>query len=153
MNQYRSELDMFELWEVAKGLNYSCDAGQIEMACSQSEAVPEWLPMSIKIAINEIAKLRNGKPIHVMVNIVKPGSKVPPHTDLLPENVKGLKTERWHLAIKTNDQCFWWDIENGRIHFPEKTWNGPVNHQIQHTFFNEGTTERLHLVVDLLMRG
>ncbi len=82
-----------------------------------------------------------------MVNRLPAGCKVPVHTDIL---VHRQRRERWHLPVITNNRCLWWDKESGEVEFDIGYWHGPVTPWVDHKVENLGTTERIHLVIDLV---
>jgi hypothetical protein len=155
MEQYKSSMNLLKILEEAKLLDYHQDEGYVLMGNSQGQGIPEGfrkLP-EIWAAIAEIGQLRGLKPIHVMVNFLKPGAPVPKHRDfLLPTPLQPAEKpciERWHLAVVTNPGCFWWDSRNGEVHMPQGMWSGPVPYWLLHTVFNRGIEDRLHVAVDL----
>lgn len=140
--------------EAAK-LDYHVDNGNVHMGNGQGRGIPSGihnLP-GIGGAISEICGLRrNLTPVNVMINILKSGAPVPKHRDFIPPTkLQPVKPciERWHLAIETNDKCFWWDEVNKNTHFPVGFWSGPVPYWTEHTVINNGTADRLHIIVDL----
>lgn len=99
----------------------------------------------------EIGKWVNKKPIYLMINNLPPGITVPWHNDPMPE-----KVERWHLPLTTNDKCLF-EVQSVIQECPHKSyhmtlgkWWGPIRYWTKHRVSNGGTTERYHIVVDLL---
>jgi hypothetical protein len=134
------EVDMITFWE---------DGSKALMCNNQIDGIERFKPYKhIMSAVNEIATAKEGNPIGVMINKLCPGVIVPKHWD----NVPG-KPKRWHLPLITNPQSWWWDAlspDGVREHFELGIWVGPLPYWAKHQVGNEGTTERVHLVVDLL---
>lgn len=134
-------------------LDYHVDDGNVHMANGQGRGIPSWVKQAeIGKAVQEISLLRKLPPVNVMINILKPGAPVPKHRDFIPPTqLQHDKPciERWHLAVATNPDCYWWDEKSGDVEFPEGFWSGPVPYWLQHTFVNNGKSDRLHLIVDL----
>lgn len=139
----KTKLDLAKLVAEANDMTFWLDGSGAYMGMKPSAGVPI-LPPELSLAVQEIAKAEDSTPLHVMLNRVPPGIDVPKHTD----TVHGLP-KRWHLPIQTNPGCFFWDEINGERHFPLGEWCGPVPYSSLHTVWNHGTTERIHLVVDL----
>ena len=139
----KSSLDLVQLLAEAKDFEFWLDGSGAYMAMKPAAGVPP-LRDGLRAAVNEIATFRGKKPLNVMLNILPPGTKVPEHTDTVP----GLP-ERWHLPLATNRKCIFWSEISGETHYPLGIWSGPVPYNKLHTVWNLGTTERVHLVVDL----
>ncbi len=103
----------------------------------------------VKDAVKEIEEITGANVVNVMINLVPPGIEVPVHTDtLLPiGGVARPIIERWHLPILTNPTSAWWG-EDGPVHMSQGIWFGPVKYWRDHHVYNQGTTDRVHLVVD-----
>ena len=116
------------------------DGSGAQMAVTQHGGIPSWVPANV---LREIETLRSKVVRHVMLNKLTPGVIVPKHCD------PGERFERWHLPIKTNRDCWYWDARTGRIYLAPGFWHGPVEYWEEHQVGNEGATDRVHLVVDL----
>lgn len=124
------------------------------MICRPSDGIPNWIDSYpyIKVSILEISELRDQQPLHIMINRLKPGVEVPIHRDyILPTQTQRYQpcVERWHLPISSNDRCGWWDEDSGNQYPKLGEWFGPVPYWIPHKVWNFGTTDRIHLVIDL----
>lgn len=137
-------------------LDFNLDGSGAEMAFPPSSELPpesfmEPFPLIYEMVM-EIAYHRQLQPIHMMINRLKPGVIVPKHRDWLRNQPKDIvKIERWHLPVATNGRCWWWDESMGECRWimPAGSWHGPVPFWLQHQVGNEGTTDRIHLIVDL----
>lgn len=139
------------LLEECLKLTYKRDSTGVLMAEGYGQwcDIPE-MPPTIKEAVDGIALARRLKPIHVMVNRVEPGIKVPVHVDQVRRVKDGpfCQLERWHYAVQTNPLA-WLEWQGDRIHLDLNTWGGPYKYWLPHALGNDGTEERIHLVVDL----
>lgn len=142
----QTRLDLGELEDSIKYLPFWEDGSRMLMMNAPCEGIPKHLPSQIHRAILEIQFLTGLTPVHMMINKLPPCITVGVHTDTLTNNEK---MSRWHLPIKTNEQAFFWDEEEGQKHFPLGVWSGPVKYWIPHSVYNLGDEERIHLVVDL----
>lgn len=156
MNSTRSSLSLSALATEIPKLDFHLDGSGAEMAFRPSHGIPVWLSNghfpTIAAAISEIAALRGLPPVNLMVNRLAPGVDVPVHRDwLLPTPMQLHKptVERWHLPISTNPDAQFWERGVGYTHMPLGVWGGPVRYWNYHSVRNFGTTERVHLVVDL----
>lgn len=147
-----ARIDLAGLAEEIVALEYWLDGSGAEMSITQSGGIPQFVGPLVRAAILDIVKYRELPPKHIMINKLKPGVEVPVHTDTVAAgNYKTAHVSRWHLPIVTNEQCYWWDEELAReIHLEYGYWHGPIKHWMKHSVKNLGTTERVHLVVDLL---
>lgn len=139
---YPSKLDPKYIYSLTKNLKYRIDSTGVLMAWAQGGGL---IPGFESFAA-EIAQACNRKALHQMINILPPGCNVSEHKDpLIPPNVY---LERWHLPIKTNLMSFL--SENNRSYWLETGfWHGPLNYWESHSVRNNGSTERVHLIVDL----
>lgn len=99
--------------------------------------------------IAEISGKTGLTPLHLMVNILPPGLRVPEHRDwLAPSPLQGDKPclARWHLAL---DDGVWWDSLNGSMIFLPGYWYGPMPYWKYHSVSNESVTPRTNIIVDL----
>lgn len=149
----KTELDLDKLRLECKKLSFSLDGSGAEMFCVQSQRVPNNYPEILK-AVGEISGLRKLDPLYLMVNRLKPGVIVPVHRDFLvsagkQKNAKYPTFERWHLPVQTNEDCGFWDEENGHKIMKLGFWWGPVPYWKFHQVWNKGEYERIHLIVDL----
>ncbi len=149
----QTSLDLRELAREVEQLQFWLDGAGVHMSNRQSGGIPKVvrrLPVMMA-ALMEIAQIR-GQPYHnMMVNRLPAGVIVPKHRDSLEATRQGKypRLERWHLPIVTNDGCRWWDDHNGEVDMPAGAWYGPCPYWIDHAVANLGSTERVHLVVDL----
>jgi hypothetical protein len=107
---------------------------------------------TIKAAVQEISDLRKIPALHIMINVLPPDCDTKVHRDFLIPSKLGEKpcVERWHLAVKTNDQSVMWDeISDKEINVKAGMWYGPFPYWAKHYVANRGKTERIHVVVDL----
>ena len=146
MDRLKSNLDTASLVERALDLSWWADGSGAEMSFHASGGIPPHA-FPFKDAIEEIAMLRQLKPVHIMINRVPSGIVVPRHTD----KVRFDPDERWHLPLITNPQCYWADegTEWSLYHMVVGYWHGPVPRKMYHQVMNNGKTDRIHLVVDL----
>ncbi len=150
----KSKQNLADLVAATKMLQYFADEGRIDMAVTQSGGLPRDI-MDVSVfrhAVEEIAALRGLTPVNIMINKLSPGELVPRHRDWIrptPMQRHAPRVERWHLAIQTNENCFWWDEDGGRQHMPLGVWVGPVPYWLKHNAINEGDEVRIHILVDL----
>jgi len=145
MKRYKSSLLLEPLLAEVLELKYSLDGSGVLMAWSQS-VWPKAVGPEVERAVREICWLRDAGPLYLMVNRVPPGVRVGQHTDAL----KGRRrVERWHLAVRTNALCSWWDAVNGVVAMEQGVWYGPAKYWESHSIENLGSEERVHLIVDL----
>lgn len=146
MQNLRTSLDLPALLEEAAKQDFRRDGAGVDMAHNSDNGFPAWLPKAPRIqeAIAEIEGMVGGKATHIMLNRLRPHDNVLPHKDLMDVG------ERWHLPLVTNPKAFWWDeVENKDFHMEVGFWYGPVNYKADHSVWNDGETERIHLVVDV----
>lgn len=155
MQTYKSDVVCDELLVAVQQLSFWLDGSGAEMAVVPNGGLPNEVrsqPALVK-ALAEISGLTGLEPLHVMVNRLPPGVEVPKHRDFLkptPLQPRKFPTiERWHLPVVTNNLCFWWDENQGPVRFPVGFWTGPVPYWTNHSVWNKGVVERIHLVVDL----
>lgn len=139
----KTKLDVAKLLAEANEMTYWLDGSGAYMGMKPAAGIP-LLPPLLTQAVQEIGVLERKRPLNVMLNRLPAGVTVPKHTDTVPG-----KPVRMHLPLATNEHCFFWDELNGERHFPLGEWSGPVLYHIEHNVWNHGTTERIHLVVDL----
>lgn len=140
----------------ALSLNWTLDGSDAEMAYPPSGGIPRdmYRIPEIHRAVIEIGKIRGQEPLNVMINKLRPLVKVPIHRDWIkPTRYQKLKptVERWHLPLLTNIGAIFWH-ERGCLdgyHFPLGEWMGPIPYWLKHCVYNSGTSDRIHLVVDL----
>ena len=94
-----------------------------------------------------ICKLQPGKRLaRAMLVKLRAGGKIHPHID---QGVYAGVTERYHLPITTNDGA-WLKCGGEKYHLPA----GQVryfNKHVMHEGANDGSTDRVHLVVDFFI--
>lgn len=105
---------------------------------------PKWCkPWPIADAIFEIEQLLQMQVQHVQISRLNAGDRIGQHTD----EACG---ERWHLPITTNPECVFVDSGTGTVlHMGVGRWWGPVEYQRPHEVWNDGETDRIHLICDL----
>ena len=130
------------LYKALSDLPTTVDAGNVNMAYAQNTNPDVITDPYVRKAIEEIEQFTGGKAIGLMVNTLKAKQVSPIHTD------PG-EGDRYHLAITTNVQVNWWDEINGLVHFQLGYWYGPVPYRFKHQVYNDGKTDRLHLIVDI----
>lgn len=132
---------------------YWRDDSGAHMAVKPCGGIPDWLGTcpTLAAAVREIELLRGQRALHVMVNKLPPGTIVPVHSDTLAPTRQGERprVERWHLPLKTNPNCYFWDESDLWMHMALGSWWGPVPYWLPHSVENTGTADRIHLVVDL----
>jgi hypothetical protein len=84
----------------------------------------------------EIARMR--------LSYMNPGSSLFWHRDV-PPNKYGA---RLHIPLATNSQCLF-EFDNEQIHMPNDGSGYLVRINRRHRYVNNGTTRRLHLVMDI----
>lgn len=146
----KSQLLSNQLLKEIEGIHFWKDGSGAEMSVNQSGGLPFKSPL-LYLAIQEIGKLRNQLPLHMMINRLAPKVTVPKHTDTLKPTQQGEhpRLERWHLPIITSYHCGWWDEDNGIVPMMPGFWYGPVPYWREHYVWNHGTIERIHLIIDL----
>lgn len=127
--------------------HYFDGGGGVQMAVRQSEPIVlDHLTAKLKEAVQEIEEIRGRKAAYFMINRLPPGCIVDKHTDTLKAFGQ---LERWHLPIATNDQAWYHDEINDKINMKVGTWYGPVPYWELHNAGNEGSSVRVHFIVDL----
>lgn len=147
-----SALDIITLLIKANALEYWRDGSGAEMSITQSGGLPNAIVEPFRVAIEEIVKWRNKTPLHLMINNLPSGVTTPIHIDTVKSDNEGgrKRLERWHLPLLTNNECYWWDEETGNLKMLIGYWYGPMPYWINHKVWNLGSTNRIHLIVDLL---
>lgn len=110
-------------------------------------------PTDSIVVYREIQELRRelrfsvGNIAQIMLNKLPPLARLAPHKDGMPDN------PRFHLPLRTNPDAYWWDEHNNKVHMEAGNWYGPVPYcGILHAAFNDGDTDRIHLIVDFERR-
>lgn len=132
-----SKLDIPSLAEACSRLKYVVDGTGILMARGQFCGL---LP-DVQLAVDEVERITGLVAKHVMVNCMPPGTDSGWHVD------PGPRFERWHLAIRTNEQALL--FAPGALHLPLGHWHGPIKYWEEHRVVNRGKEPRVHLIVDL----
>lgn len=151
MIKIRSQLSNERLQSYLLSLNYHIDGSGAKMAVQPCE-MPEKIALLFQDAIEEIEKIRNLQSVYVMINKLESKITVPKHRDWLkgtPLQPNKPCLERWHLPIQTNEDAGYWDETHGCKHFDICYWHGPIPYWLNHFVYNVGSTDRVHLVVDL----
>lgn len=146
---YLSKLSMIDLHQRAKLLKYNKDSTGVLMAFGQGVGIKTTLFMDV---ITEIEEMRKSKVLNLMVNVLPAGVLIPSHIDYIPPTQHQINTptvERWHLPIYTNPDAYFWTSINGIFHMPSGYWSGPIKYWKPHGVLNYGSTERVHLIVDM----
>lgn len=132
-------------------LPFKMDGSGAEMAFKPSNGIGD-LPPILKSLVLEIALFRDQPPLNLMVNKLGPGVRVANHRDWIhPTRHQGKwpTVERWHFPVVTNLEAWFWCEAKGFVHFEAGYWTGPVPYWDLHGVQNFGTTDRIHVVVDL----
>jgi hypothetical protein len=143
VQKLESGLDLPTLAEAIRRLSFWKDGAGVEMSVLQFRETPKPVEEALRPALLELSNLQNRRWRYVMVNRLKPEAVVKPHKDI------GAEVERWHLPVLTNPGAYWWDEREGEIHMEAGFWWGPVPYSILHSVGNEGSSERVHIIVDL----
>lgn len=153
MLSYKSLLDMEKLASALKQLPVVVDGSGVLMANGQFRSPNDGWGQVIWTAIHEIERLQMAQCLYVMANTILPGKKTVIHVDPLPQ---GRKLSRWHLPVETNldawfetTGCHDRDANMVRDHLTQGRWHGPIKYWHHHAVGNDGTTPRLHFIVDL----
>lgn len=86
----------------------------------------------------------------VMIVKLLPGGFITPHCD---EGAYADHFERFHIVLASNEDCWFQCNHNSdeaefvRMKAGESWW---FNHKREHTFMNNGATDRIHLIVDAM---
>src|SRR5262245_37659900 len=144
-NCFESQQDLDRLLKEILTLDFWIDGSKAEMAHPPNKPIGI-LTSAIWDAVQEIGRLCNQQPIYMMINNLPPDVIVPKHRDWTSKEV-----ERYHLPVITNERCWWWDETNGTLLMEAGHWYGPMPYNIIHQVGNLGKTDRIHLVVDLLI--
>lgn len=150
MKSLRTSLKLDDILQEVRRLPYTLDGTGVKMAYSPTDSVPDLL--WVKPVVEEIEKLRNQKAIHMMVNVLPSGIKVELHRDWMkPTRYQEYHptVERWHLPLITNPDAIFFGVECGQVYMENGYWWGPVEYWKLHSIWNNGTEDRIHLVVDL----
>lgn len=145
MFQIPSKINLVELAEDTKNYKYNKDTTGVLIAFGQSKPI-SGITEILSNAVSEIVKLRNAKALHIMVNILPVGLRIPEHVDYIPDK---RTVERWHLPIITTSDAGYWDEINGNLKMPSSFWHGTVPYWKRHSVWNYGKSDRIHLIVDL----
>lgn len=153
--QLPSKVKVTDLLAAIKTIKWKRDDTGIFMAFNPSAGVDAGLlesPAFVAV-LKEISTLRGAAVVNIMINKIPPGVSAPVHRDWV-KPIKGIvnpTVERWHLPILTNDKALWWDEKLGSegAIMPVGMWSGPVEYWLHHTVKNLGSTDRIHIVVDL----
>lgn len=101
--------------------------------------VPEF-----RAAVDDVARMADRKAARAMIVRLRPGGRITRHSD---QGGYADATERYHLAIDTNDDCVMRvggeeaHAAEGEIYFFDK--------HVEHEVVNAGPTDRIHLIVDV----
>jgi hypothetical protein len=152
----KTECNIEKLVDEVNKLDFHLDGSGAEMACRPSNGIPFWIQRFPELtkAIQEIARLRNQVALHMMINKLPSNTIVDRHRDWIAPTAKLGKNpclERWHLPIQTNEYCQIWTEEypDTSTHYKLGEWSGPVHYWKLHQVWNTGSTERIHIVIDL----
>jgi len=106
--------------------------------------------------LKKIEEIYDGVALEVTMHKLKAGAKIPDHNDLdgyilgnrYQEYLYFKLIHKIHVVISTNDQVFFRiedDIKNLKV---GECWE--INDQLDHEVWNDGNTERIHLIVNLV---
>jgi len=82
----------------------------------------------------------------VLLVKLKAGGAITPHVD---EGSYADHFSRLHVVLTTNDQCS--NVTGGHFAYWECGSVWWFDHKLEHTAFNEGETDRIHMIVDVVM--
>jgi hypothetical protein len=118
-----------------------------------SMEVTDWPIMENEVfadAVSAVARLAYGNPARAMIVRLAPGGVIRPHVD---EGSYSKATEQYHLCVSGNDKCemrisnfMGSKVETVIPKVGECWWFDKHN---WHTCVNDGTTPRIHLIVDI----
>lgn len=105
-------------------------------------ALPELGPLAV--IAGEISRCQGGELARVMAVKLKPGGRIKRHADT---GGYAQATERYHAVLQTNLDC-WLEAGGEQRVMPSGTvwW---FDKHAEHSGANTGTTDRIHLIVDL----
>ncbi len=93
--------------------------------------------------LNDVSRQVGGRMARAMIIKLKAGGKIHPHID---QGIYAESTERYHVPLITNDRA-WLKVGGVKSHTPV----GEIvyfNKHVLHEGANEGSADRIHLVVD-----
>lgn len=103
---------------------------------------------AVRSAVWAVASLAGKAPARALLCLLRPGGKVTSHVD---SGTYADLTDRYHVAIETNDKA-WLQVED------EKQWLWPgdvwfFEKHKPHRAGNDGDTPRIHMIVDVWRRA
>jgi len=105
---------------------------------------PESLVKVVTDAAEEVQKHINGLITFAILVSLPAGKKIGLHKDAHPLNL----IRRCHLPITTNDECIFTLVNTEFKFAPGVIYE--INNQLPHKVENNGSTARVHLIVDIL---
>ena len=96
-------------------------------------------------AVASVARLAGGRTARAMIVKLLPRGRIAPHVD---EGGYAAATQRFHLPIATN-KLAWLESGGELLHLPAGALWWFDKHALHHGG-NDGTTDRIHLIVDTL---
>lgn len=116
-------------WDELESINYPA----LEQL-PEAEKLIRWLA-------DRVSSERIGR---VLITRLKPGGRITAHRDT--EQHAGYY-ERFHIVLQSNDHCIFHCGDDALVMKPGECW--AFNNQLEHSVENNGTTERVHLIVDM----
>lgn len=106
--------------------------------------------------IKKIEEIYDGVALEVTIHKLKPGTRIPDHNDLdgyingnnYNEYLYFKLIHKIHIVISTNDKVFFRIENNVKNLKTNECWE--INDQLDHEVWNNGDTERIHLIVNLV---
>jgi hypothetical protein len=100
--------------------------------------------------IESIIRMNTGEEGHIIRSILvslKSKKSIPPHVDIVGETL--VTCRRIHIPIITNEKCYFKVGDDERNLKVGELWE-INNDKLNHSVTNNGTTDRIHLIVDWL---
>jgi hypothetical protein len=102
------------------------------------------LPMAVEMACSLMYAVKGERLGRVMINKLKPGGRIFPHPDT-PEHCAYYN--RFHFVVQSNEDVYF-RCGNEVMNWQQGDVFG-FNNALEHEVINNGTTDRIHMVVDL----
>ena len=116
-------------WDELESVNYPALA-----QLPEAEKLVRWLA-------DRVSSERIGR---VLITRLKPGGHIASHRDT---EQHASYYERFHIVLQSNDHCMFHCGDDTLAMKPGECW--AFNNQIEHSVENNGTTDRVHLIVDM----
>jgi len=109
---------------------------------------PKLVELVVEPIILELEKMVDGKYAKSLLAKLPAGKRIYPHVDQGAAHSTYLMViRRFHIAITTNDDV-WFQIGSTKQHMNVgECWE--INQNIMHQVWNDGNTDRIHLIVDI----